>query len=258
MTYTTVRVEQNDGVATILLDRPAKLNAPDATLLEELYDAVTRLGANQGTKALIFSGSDPRAFSAGADVRDFATRTTNEGREFAGGPRIYDLVARCDKPTIAAVSGYCLGGGAELALSCDLRVADPSARFGQPEIRLGLIPGGGGTQRLTRLVGPGQAMRLALTGEVVDANEAYRIGLVEFLAEGGRCLETAREIAGQIGRWSSTALRLVKESVRTALETPLSAGLRKERELFLVALSSDEGQEGIREFLKKSGDRVRE
>ena len=250
MSYETIRVEGDGGVATIFLDRPSKLNALNATLCSEIIDAVALLSRADEVKVLIFAGSGERAFSAGADVREFASRTATEQREVMLQRRIYDVVWECQKPTIAAVRGYCLGGGAEVALSCDLRVADRSARFGQPEIRLGIIPGGGGTQRLTRLVGSGQAMRLSLTGDTVDAEEAYRIGLVEFLVDEGRCLEKARDIADRIGRWSSNSLRLVKESIRAALETSLSVGLERERELFLTAFASEDGREGVRAFIQ--------
>ena len=254
MSYETIRVEGDGGVATIFLDRPSKLNALNATLCREVIDAVDLLSRADEVKVLIFAGSGERAFSAGADLREFASRTATEQREVMLERRIYDVVWECQKPTIAAVSGYCLGGGAEVALSCDLRVADRSARFGQPEIRLGIIPGGGGTQRLTRLVGSGQAMRLSLTGDTVDAEEAYRIGLVEFLVDEGRCLEKARDIADRIGRWSSNSLRLVKESIRAALETSLSVGLEKERELFLTAFASEDGREGVRAFIQAQDD----
>ena len=254
MSYETIQVERNEGVATISLDRPSKLNALNTTLCREIIDAVDLLSRADEIKVLIFAGSGERAFSAGADLREFAGRTAMEQGEVMFGRRIYDVVWECPKPTIAAVRGYCLGGGAEVALSCDLRVADRSAQFGQPEIRLGIIPGGGGTQRLTRLVGSGQAMRLSLTGDMVDAEEAYRIGLVDFLVDEGRCLEKARDVADRIGRWSSNSLRLVKESIRAALENSLSVGLEKERELFLTALVSKDGREGVRAFIRVQDD----
>jgi enoyl-CoA hydratase/carnithine racemase len=138
-----------------------------------------------------------------------------------------------------------------LALACDLRIADRTARFGQAEIRLGLIPGAGGTQRLARLVGPGQALRIALTGDMIDAEEAYRIGLVEFLVDEGEHLAKAREVAERMARWSPVALRLAKKAIRAAMETPLSAGLELEKELFLAAFSSEDGREGVAAFVEK-------
>ena len=152
---------------------------------------------------------------------------------------------------VSAMDGVTLGGGLELALACDLRVADSTARFGQFEIRLGLIPGAGGTQRLARLVGPGQAMRIALTGDFVDAEEAHRIGLVEFLVDQGEHLERAKQLAARMARWSPVALGLVKRSIQAASEIPLSAGLELEKDLFLAAFGSDDGKEGVRAFVEK-------
>ena len=152
---------------------------------------------------------------------------------------------------ICAIQGFCLGGGNELALACDIRVADTTARFGQFEVRLGLIPGAGGTQRLARLIGPGQALRIGLCGDPVDAAEAYRIGLVEFLTEEGRHLAKARELAARMTRWSLVTLQLVKKAVREAYERHLSDGLAAEKELFLEAFASEDGREGVKAFVEK-------
>ena len=235
----------------ITLNRPEKLNALNSTVRGEIMHALDALGVDSEVKVVILHGAGDKAFVAGADVEEFASRTPGEQREVYTERRVYDAVAAFPKPLIAAVHGFCLGGGSELALACDLRIADRTARFGQAEIRLGLIPGAGGTQRLARLVGAGQAMRIALTGDLVDAEEAHRIGLVEFLVDEGRHLEKAREIAGRMARWSPVALRLAKQSIRNAFETPLSAGLELERELFLAAFASEDGQEGVRAFIEK-------
>jgi enoyl-CoA hydratase len=248
--YETILLETGP-VAVITLNRPAKLNALNATVRGEIMDAVDRLAVDPAVKVGIIHGAGEKAFVAGADVEEFAARTPAEQREVYQHRRVYDALADFPKPMIAAVHGYCLGGGSELALACDLRVADRTARFGQAEIRLGLIPGAGGTQRLARLVGPGQAMRIALTGDLVDAEEAARIGLVEFLVDEGNHLEKAKEIAGRMARWSPVALRLAKQSIRSAFETPLSAGLELERELFLAAFASEDGREGVRAFVEK-------
>ena len=188
---------------------------------------------------------------AGADVAEFAGRSAEEQRAVYDKPRVYDAVAAFSKPLIVAVHGHCLGGGCELALACDIRVADRTARFAQAEIRLGLIPGAGGTQRLARLVGAGQAMRIALSGDAIDAEEAHRIGLVEVLTEPGEHVEAAIKLAQRIARWSPVALKLAKRAVRAAFETPLEAGLELEKELFLAAFSSDDGREGVRAFVEK-------
>ncbi len=202
-------------------------------------------------RAIIIAGSGERAFAAGADIEELSTRSYEDQQEAMSTIRVCETVYLCPKPTIAAIHGYCLGGGLELALACDIRVADRTARIGLPEVRLGLIPGGGGTQRLPWLVGRGQALRLALTGDPVDAEEAHRIGLVEFLVEPGLHLDTAHEIAGGMARWSADALRLVKESIRTAAEKPLNEGLAAERELFLQAFAAPDASQAIRRFLNR-------
>ncbi len=251
MELETVVLNRDGPVATITLNRPEKLNALNETVRRELMEVVDRLAEEDEVKVAILHGAGQKAFAAGADVTEFADRTPAEQRRVYERRRVYDALAEYPKPLIAAVHGHCLGGGCELALACDLRVADRTARFAQAEIRLGIIPGAGGTQRLARLVGPGHAMRLALSGDTIDAEEAHRIGLVEFLAEEGEHLERAREVAERIARWSPVALRLVKKSVREAVETPLSAGLELEKELFLAAFASRDGQEGIRAFVEK-------
>jgi len=251
MDYETIRVEIDGPLALLTIHRPDKLNALNSTVRRELMEAVDALAHDDGVKVAILNGAGEKAFVAGADVSEFAARTPAEQRALYNHRRVYDAIADFPKPILCAVHGYCLGGGSELALACDLRVADRTARFSQAEIRLGLIPGAGGTQRLARLVGPGQAMRMALTGDMVDAEEAYRMGLVEVLVDEGRHLEKAREIAGRMARWSPVALRLAKRSIKAAMETPLSAGLQLEKELFLAAFASDDGQEGVQAFVEK-------
>jgi enoyl-CoA hydratase len=251
MSFETIRVERDGPLAVITIARPDKLNALNSTARREIMTAVDELAADESIRVAILTGAGEKAFVAGADVSEFAARSPAEQREVYNHRRVYDAVAEFPKPILCAIHGYCLGGGSELALACDLRIADRTARFGQAEIRLGLIPGAGGTQRLARLVGPGQAVRIALTGDLIDAEEAHRIGLVEFLVEEGQHLEKAREIAGRMARWSPVALRLAKRSIRAAMETTLSAGLELERELFLAAFSSADGQEGVRAFVEK-------
>ena len=246
-----VGVSISDGIASIEIQRPDKLNALNSRVRAEIMEAVDALAEDPRVRVATLSGSGDKAFVAGADVGEFAARSPGEQRELYRHRRVYDAVADFPKPIIAAIHGYCLGGGSELALACDLRVADRTARFGQAEIRIGLIPGAGGTQRLARLVGPGQALRIALTGDLIDAEEAHRIGLVEFLVEPGEHRAKAREIAARMARWSPVSLRLIKQSVRAALETPLQAGLELEKELFLAAFASDDGREGVRAFVEK-------
>ncbi len=251
MEFETIAVTIEGSTALVRLERADKLNALNSTVRRELMEAFDRLAVEDGVKVVILHGAGDKAFAAGADVSEFAARTPAEQRAVYGRRRVYETVADFPKPVIAAVHGFCIGGGSELALACDLRIADATARFGQFEIRLGLIPGGGGTQRLTRLVGPGHALRISLCGDLVDAEEAYRIGLVEFLAEEGGHLDKARDVAGRMARWSPLALRLGKQAVRAALETPLAAGLALEKELFLAAFASDDGREGVSAFIEK-------
>lgn len=248
----TVRVQvREDGIAVITLDRPDKLNALNESVRQNLSRIVDELADDDRVRVAVLHGAGDRAFVAGADIGEFAERSVNEQRQVYLRRRVYDALADFPKPILCAIHGYCLGGGSELALACDVRIADRTARFSQAEIRIGLIPGAGGTQRLARLVGPGQALRIALTGDMIDAEEAHRIGLVEFLVDEGRHLETALEVAGRMARWSPVSLRLIKQSVRAAMETPLSAGLELEKELFLAAFGSEDGREGIQAFMEK-------
>ena len=251
MSEQPVLVERQGSIALVELSRPEKLNALDERVRQRLMEVVDELAADDAVRVAVLHGGASKAFVAGADVAEFAARTAAEQREVYQRRRVYDALADFPKPLIAAIHGYCLGGGSELALACDLRVADRTARFGQAEIRLGLIPGAGGTQRLARLVGHGHALRIALTGDVIDAEEAHRIGLVELLVDEGQHVEKAVEVAGRMARWSPLALRLVKQAVRQSLETPLSAGLAYERELFLAAFASEDGREGVKAFVEK-------
>ena len=251
MTFETLLVETEDQIATITINRPEKLNALNGTVRRELKEAVDALAADDTVKVAILTGAGDKAFVAGADVSEFHARTPEEQREVYKERRVYDAIGDFPKPILCAIHGFCLGGGSELALACDIRVADETARFGQFEIRLGLIPGAGGTQRLTRLVGPGQALRIGLCGDYVEADEAYRIGLVEFLTPPGEHLAKARELAGRMARWSPVALSLVKQAVREAYERPLSEGLALEKELFLRAFASEDGREGVAAFVEK-------
>jgi enoyl-CoA hydratase len=242
---------REDGIAVVTINRPDKLNALNEEVRQGLMEAVDRLAGDETVKVAVLHGAGEKAFVAGADIAEFAARTANEQRQVYLKRRVYDALAEFPKPLICAVHGYCLGGGSELALACDIRVADRTAQFSQAEIRIGLIPGAGGTQRLARLVGPGQALRMALTGDTVDAEEAHRIGLVEFLVDEGEHLEKALWLAGRMARWSPVSLRLVKQSIRAAFETPLSAGLELEKELFLAAFGSEDGAEGVKAFMEK-------
>lgn len=258
MNRKTVQISVADGIAEVTINRPDKLNALNETVRGELTAVFDDLASRADVKVAILHGAGDKAFVAGADVAEFAARTPDEQREVYRHRRVYDALAEFPKPVICAIHGFCLGGGNELALACDIRIADATARFGQFEIRLGLIPGAGGTQRLARLVGPGQALRIGLCGDFVDADEAHRIGLVEFLTEESEHLAKARELAGRMARWSSVTLQLVKKAVREACESHLADGLEAEKELFLEAFASEAGREGVRAFVEKRRPRFRE
>ena len=251
MPYESLLVGIEERVATLTVNRPERRNALSAVVRAELADALAALRDEPEVRVVVITGAGDRAFVAGADITEFAERTALEQRQVMGPPRIFELVAEYPKPVIAMINGLALGGGCELALACDLRIAAESARLGQPEIRLGLIPGGGGTQRLPRLVGAGRALRLILTGEPIDAHEALRMGLVDEVvpddALRARTLELARAVAGQ----PPLAVRLAKQAVRAALEQPLASGLAYERELFITAFGSEDKTEGVAAFLEK-------
>ena len=249
--YETVRVEAEGGVAVLTIDRPEKRNALSAQVRAELVAALDALRENDEVRVLVLTGAGEKAFVAGADIAEFAERTPLEQRAAMTGRRVFDEIAAYPKPVIAMINGFCLGGGCELALACDLRIASDTAKLGQPEINLGIIPGGGGTQRLPRVVGTGQAMRLVLTGELVDAAEALRIGLVDLVHPAAELRERTMEVARGMAAKSPVALRMAKSAVRAAGEMPLAAGLAYETELFVTCFASDDRREGVAAFLEK-------
>jgi enoyl-CoA hydratase len=251
MAYESLLLAVDAQVATVTINRPDRRNALNATVRREIIDALDALRDDDDVRVIVFTGAGDKAFIAGADITEFAERSPLEQRAAMDGRRVFDEIAAYPKPTIAMINGFALGGGCELALACDIRVAARSARFGQPEIRLGLIPGGGGTQRLPRLVGRGTALRLILTGELIDAEEAFRIGLVDVLAADEELRAHTQQLARAIAAHSPVALRLAKAAVAAASESPLTAGLALERELFITAFASDDRREGVTAFLEK-------
>jgi enoyl-CoA hydratase len=251
VSFETLRLETAERVATVTIDRPEKRNALSGAVRRELVEALDVVRDDDDVRVLVFTGAGDKAFIAGADIGEFAERTPIEQRAAMEGRRVFTEIADYPKPTIASINGYALGGGCELALACDLRIAARSARLGQPEVNLGLIPGGGGTQRLPRLVGLGRALRLTLTGALIGAEEAERIGLVDEVVDDDALAERTRELAASIARHSPVALKLIKQAIRAAAETPLAAGLELERELFVTAFSSEDRVEGVSAFLEK-------
>ena len=251
MPYESLLLRIEDRVATIVVNRPEKRNALNSVVRREMVEALDALRYEPEVRVVVITGAGDKAFIAGADIGEFAERTPLEQREAMEGRRVFEVIAEYPKPTIAMINGYALGGGCEVALACDLRVAARSARLGQPEIKLGILPGGGGTQRLPRLVGFGRAMLMILTGEMIDAEEAERIGLVDLVVDDQDLASRTYELARTIAGYSPVALKLVKEAVRATLEMPLSAGLRYEREAFITAFASEDKKEGIAAFLEK-------
>ncbi len=247
--------EQDGFVATVTIDHPP-VNALSAPLLEELEAEIDRLDHDASVRAVVLRGAGERAFVAGADISEFpALREAAADAQESGSARgIQKLGARMDaahKPFIAAIHGFCLGGGLELAMCCDLRVASEDAQLGQPEIKLGLIPGGGGTQRLPRLVGLGRALLLNMTGEFIDARTAYDWGLVERVVAKEDLHEAALGIAKTIADRSPVAIGVLRELARTTRDLPLEEGLRREADGFRRCLASEDGAEGVAAFLEK-------
>lgn len=242
---------RDDGIAVLTLNRPDKLNALNAMVRKRLMAIFDELAENDDVRVVVIHGTGEKAFVAGADITEFAARTADEQREVYKRRRIYETVADFPKPVIAAIHGFCIGGGSELALACDVRVGDRTARISQAEIRIGLLPGGGGTQRLAHLVGRGQATIISLTGDFVEAEEAHRIGYLDVLVDEGQHLDRALDLAARMARWSSVSLRLGKQAIRNAFEMPLDQGLEAEKELFLEAFGSEDGREGVKAFVEK-------
>ena len=239
-----------DGVALVTLERPEVLNALSFDLLDELAAALERLDANAACRVIVLTGSGERAFAAGADIRELARQTPVTllvDDRFA----VWERIAATRKPVIAAVRGFALGGGCELALSCDLIVAGDDARFGQPEINLGVMPGAGGTQRLTRAIGRARSMDLVLTGRAITAREAEAMGLVSRVVAADETLDAALDLASAIAAQPPVAVLAAKEAVRLAEELPLAAGLRHERRAFFALFATEDQTEGMAAFVEK-------
>jgi enoyl-CoA hydratase len=245
----TIRVEQRGRVGLIVLNRPQALNALSSLLATELLVALDGLETDDGVGCIVITGSE-RAFAAGADIREMASLTHTDvfQRDHLAQ---WDRVARCRKPLIAAVAGYALGGGCELAMMCDFIIAADSAKFGLPEITIGTIPGMGGSQRLIRLVGKSKAMEMVLTGRLMDAEEAERAGLVSRIVPLAELVDEALKTAERIASLSRPAVMMAKEAVNRAYETTLGEGIRFERRLFHTTFATDDQKEGMAAFIEK-------
>ena len=250
-TYETLLLEKRDRVAIVTINRPEKRNILDIKTRTEGAAMLEELRADSSVGVVVFTGAGDKAFIAGADISEFAGRTAITQREVMTARSLFTAVDTFPKPVIAMINGYCLGGGCELALACDIRIASETAMFGQPEINLGIIPGGGGTQRLTRLVGEGKAMEMILTGEFMDARTAYSIGLVNHVVPADQLQAKTMEIANRIAEKSPIALQLAKEAVKLASRSNLDEGLRREVDLFALCFSTEDKDEGVSSFLEK-------
>jgi enoyl-CoA hydratase len=250
-TYETLLLEKRERVAIITINRPEKRNALNIKTREEGAALLEELRSDTSVGVVVFTGAGDKAFIAGADIAEFAGRTSMMQRDVMMSRSLFTAIDTFPKPVIAMVNGYCLGGGCELALACDIRVASENASFGQPEINLGIIPGGGGTQRLTRLVGEGKAMEMILTGEIVDARTAHAIGLVNHVFPADQLQAKTMEIAQRIADKSPVALQLAKEAVKLASRSSLDEGLRREVDLFALCFSTEDKDEGVSAFLEK-------
>ncbi|MBA3447938.1 MAG: enoyl-CoA hydratase [Pseudaminobacter sp.] len=249
MAYETIIVETRGKVGLVTLNRPAALNALNSGMLQELLTAMQAFEANQRIGAVVITGSE-KAFAAGADIKEMQSKTYVDAylEDFFTG---WEAFTRVRKPVIAAVSGYALGGGCELAMMCDFIIAGDNAKFGQPEITLGVMPGMGGSQRLTRFVGKSKAMDMCLTGRMMDAAEAERSGLVSRVVPAGELLEEVLKVAAKIAEFSMPAVMMAKEAVNRSYETTLAEGLRFERRLFHSMFALDDQKEGMAAFLEK-------
>ncbi|WP_374631645.1 enoyl-CoA hydratase [Ferrovibrio sp.] len=250
MAYETILVEMRGPVALVTLNRPQALNALNGQLMSELTEALDAIEADDAIGCIVITGSE-KAFAAGADIKEMQPKSYMDVFKEDFVTAKWERVTRCRKPVIAAVAGYALGGGCELAMMCDFILAADTAKFGQPEINLGTIPGAGGTQRLTRFVGKSKAMEMCLTGRMIDAAEAERCGLVSRVVPKDQLIEEAVKVADRICELSRPAVMIAKEAVNRAYETTLAEGIRFERRMFHSTFAMDDQKEGMAAFAAK-------
>jgi enoyl-CoA hydratase len=252
VTLQNLLLEQAEGVAVVTVNRPKVLNALNTETLDELRRTVLALKHDDGVRCVILTGAGEKAFVAGADINELAVQTPAGGRDLAmRGQHVLDLVENMGKPVIAAINGYALGGGCELAMACTLRIAADSARLGQPEINLGIIPGYAGTQRLARLVGRGRALEILLTGDHITAEDAWRLGLVNRVVPAAALMTEARRLAATLAGKAPIAVRYIIDAVNKGLQMPFAEAQVHEATLFGLVASTDDMREGTRAFLEK-------
>lgn len=252
MAYENLLIERDGAVLVVTINRPSKMNALNARTMTELGQVLDEVQADAAIRAVVITGAGEKAFVAGADIEELSVQTPVSGREHARrGQALFDRLERLGTPVIAAVNGFALGGGCELAMACTLRLAADTAKFGQPEINLGLIPGYGGTQRLPRLVGRGRALELLLTGDPIGADEAHRIGLVNTVVPAAQLMEAARGLARRLAGKAPVAARYIIEAVAGGLDMAFADAEVYEATLFGLVATTDDMREGTRAFLEK-------
>jgi enoyl-CoA hydratase len=252
MSFDNLLIERDDATAIVTINRPKVLNALNTRTLDDLRRAILELKYDDSVRVVILTGAGEKSFVAGADINELAVQTPTGGREHAlAGQHVFDLIENMGKPAIAAINGYALGGGCELAMACTLRLAADTAKLGQPEIGLGLIPGYAGTQRLPRLVGTGKAMEMILTGTPIGADEALRIGLVNRVVAAAALMTEARTLAAQLAKNAPIAMRYIINAVNKGVEMPFAEACQYEATLFGLVASTEDMKEGTEAFLQK-------
>lgn len=249
--YETITVEKRESVAILTINRPDKLNALNSRVHGEGVAALDELRRDDSVRVVVVTGAGEKSFIAGADISEFEGQTPVTQRDLFHEKTFFNSIDAFPKPVIAMINGFCLGGGNELALACDIRTASENARFSQPEINLGIMCGGGGTQRLTRLIGEGRAMEMILTGDMIDARTALKFGLVNYVHSAEDLEAKTMELANKLAEKAPIALQLSKEAVKFASRSNLDEGLRREVDLFAICFSTEDKQEGVAAFLEK-------
>jgi enoyl-CoA hydratase len=249
--YETITIDKRGPVALLTINRPDKLNALNKQVHIDGVAALDELKSDKDVRVLVITGAGEKSFVAGADISEFVDQTPNGQRDMFNERTLFNTIDSFPKPVIAMINGFCLGGGNELALACDIRTASEKAKFSQPEINLGIMCGGGGTQRLTRLIGEGRAMEIMLTGDMIDAETALRFGLVNHLWPADDLEAKTMELANKIAEKAPIALQLTKEAVKFASRSNLDEGLRREVDLFALCFATEDKREGVAAFLEK-------
>lgn len=250
--YKNIKLEKEDGIGILTINRPKALNALNTKTLLELRNMLLKIEKDKKINVLIITGEGEKAFVAGADIGEMRKKNPLKAMEFAKlGQGVFSQIENLSAPTIAAVNGFALGGGTELALACDIRIASENAKFGQPEVNLGVMPGFGGTQRLPRIVGKGIASELIFTGEIIDANEAFRIGLVNKVVKPDKLMDESKSFARKIMSKGLVAVKLAKSAINQGMNVDLASGLKIEAEAFSICFSTKDQKEGMTAFLEK-------